>query len=46
MGEGGFNHTNTTGSHIGGNHDWALASFKFVQNPIALILLLISMDGW
>lgn len=46
MGEGDFNHTNTTGSHIGGNHDGAFAGLKFVQDPIALVLLFIAMDGW
>jgi hypothetical protein len=46
MGKGGFNHTNTTGSHIGGNHDGALAGLELVQDPIALVLLLISVDSW
>jgi hypothetical protein len=40
----GFNHTNTTGSHIGGNHDGTLSSLELVQDPITLILLLVAMN--
>lgn len=39
------NHTDTTRSHVGGNHDGALAHFEFVENPITLVLLLVSVDG-
>lgn len=38
------NHTNTTRSYISSNHDGALPRLEFIQNPITLILLLISMD--
>jgi hypothetical protein len=44
-GDGVCNHTNTTGSHIGGNHDGALASLELVQDPIALVLLLVTVNG-
>jgi hypothetical protein len=39
------NHTNTAGSHIGSNHDGALAGLELVQDPIALVLLFVTMDG-
>lgn len=39
-------HTNTTRGYVSSNHDGALASLEFVQNPVTLILLLISMDGY
>ncbi len=39
------NHTNTTGGHISGNHDRTLARLELVQNPVALMLLLIAVDG-
>lgn len=38
------NHTNTTRSHISGNHDRALSRLEFVQDPIAFILLFVAMD--
>lgn len=37
--------TNTTGSHIGGNHDGALALSELVENPVSLLLLLVTMNG-
>jgi len=37
-------HTNATTSHVGSNHDGAFASLELVQDPIALILLLITVD--
>jgi hypothetical protein len=40
------NHTDTTGSHVGGNHDGALARLEFVQDPVALVLLLVAVNGW
>lgn len=40
------NHTNTTRSHVGSNHDGALASLELVQNPIALVLLLVAVNGY
>ncbi len=40
-----IHHTNTTGSHIGGNHDRALASLELVQDPITFILLFVTMDS-
>lgn len=39
-------HTNTTRSHVGGNHDRALVGLELVQNPVALVLLLVAVDGW
>jgi hypothetical protein len=39
------NHTDTTGSYIGSNHDGALSSLELVQDPIALVLLLVTVDG-
>ena len=38
------NHTNTTRSYICSNHDGTLSCLEFVQDPIALILLLIAVD--
>lgn len=38
-------HTDTTRSHISGHHDGALAGLEFVENPITLVLLLVSVDG-
>src|SRR5262249_41685793 len=38
------NHTNTAGSHIGGNHNWALAGFEFTKNPISFSLLLVAVN--
>ncbi len=40
-----FNHTDTTGSDISCNHDWRLSGLELVQNPISLVLLLVSVDG-
>jgi hypothetical protein len=40
------NHTDTTGSHVGSNHDGALARLELVQDPIALVLLLVTVNGW
>jgi hypothetical protein len=40
------NHTDTTGSHVGGNHDGALARLEFVQDPVALVLLLVAVNSW
>lgn len=48
MGEGegaGGIHTDTTRSNVGGNHDRALASLELVQNPVTLVLLLVTVDG-
>lgn len=45
VGEGGFcNHTDTTGSHVGGNHDGALAHLELVEHPVALVLLLVAVN--
>ena len=50
IGEGGegcyVNHTNTTGSHISGNHDGTLAILEFLQDPVSFVLLFVSMDGF
>lgn len=40
-----FNHTDTTRSHISGNHDGALALLEFVENPVTFLLLLVTVDG-
>jgi hypothetical protein len=37
--------TNTTGSHVGGNHDGALALSELVENPVSLLLLLVTVNG-
>lgn len=39
-------HTDTAGSHIGGYHDGALSCLEFVENPIALVLLFVAVDGF
>jgi len=39
------NHTDTTRSHVSGNHDWGFALLEFVENPITLVLLLVSVNG-
>jgi hypothetical protein len=41
-----INHTNTTGCHVSGNHDWALAALELVQNPITFVLLFVAMDSF
>lgn len=44
-GEGLFSfHTNTTRRDVRSNHDWALASLEFVQNPVTFVLLLVAMN--
>ena len=49
MGEGGggvyLNHTDATGCHVSSHHDWALARLEFVEHPVALVLLLVAVDG-
>lgn len=50
-GEGGrcrwgvFNHTDAAGCHVSGNHDGALAHLELVEHPVALVLLLVTVDG-
>lgn len=44
-GRGGSILTNTTRSHISGNHDGTLSTLELVEDPITLILLLVSVDG-
>jgi hypothetical protein len=39
------NHTNTTRSHIGGNHDGRLSSLELVEDPVALGLLFVAVNG-
>lgn len=39
------NHTDTTRSHVRGNHDGALARLELVQDPITLVLLLVTVNG-
>jgi hypothetical protein len=41
-----INHTNTTGCHVSSNHDWAVAGFELVKNPITFVLLFVAMDSW
>lgn len=36
--------TDTTGCDVGSNHDGALARLELVQDPIALVLLLVTVD--
>jgi len=45
MGGGPCDHTNTTRSHIGGNHDGALSGLELVEDPVALGLLLVTVDS-
>jgi hypothetical protein len=40
-----FVHTDTTGSHISGHHDGALALLEFVENPITFLLLLVTVNS-
>ena len=40
-----LNHTDTTRSHIGGNHDGTLAGLEFVEYPVTLVLLLVAVDS-
>jgi hypothetical protein len=37
--------TDTTRSHVSGNHDGALVGLELVENPVTLVLLLITMNG-
>lgn len=43
-GNEGVKHTNTTRSNVSCNHDRALAGLELVQNPVALVLLLVAMN--
>lgn len=38
-------HTDTTGGHIGGYHDGALAGLELVEDPVTLVLLFVTMDS-
>jgi hypothetical protein len=38
-------HTDTTGRNVRGNHDGALAGLELVQDPVTLVLLLITVNG-
>lgn len=38
-------HTNTTRCYVSSNHDGAVSSLELVENPIALVLLLVSVNG-
>ena len=40
-----YHHTNATGGHVGGHHDGALAGLELLQDPVALALLLVTVDG-
>ena len=39
------NHTNTTRSYISSNHDGALSCLEFIQDPVTLVLLLVTMNS-
>lgn len=43
MGVGG-GHTNTARRNVGSNHDGALSSLELIEDPIALVLLLVTVD--
>jgi hypothetical protein len=36
--------TDTTGSHVGSNHDRALSGLELVEDPVSLVLLLVSVN--
>ena len=40
-----LDHTNTTGCHIGGNHDGTLAGLELVEYPVAFVLLLVAVNS-
>lgn len=40
-----FNHTDASGCHVGSNHDGAFAALEFVENPVTLLLLLVTVNG-
>lgn len=44
-GLGVCNHTDAAGCHVSGNHDRALAHLELVEHPVALVLLLVTVDG-
>lgn len=37
-------HTDTTGGHVGGYHDRTLSGLELIQNPVTLVLLLVTVD--
>src|ERR1700761_8723661 len=45
-GDAFFNHTNTTGCHVGSNHNGTLAGLEFVQDPISFILGFVAMNSY
>ena len=38
-------HTDTTRSHVRSHHDGALARLELVEDPVALVLLLVAMNS-
>jgi hypothetical protein len=38
-------HTDTTACYVGSNHDGGLSGLELVQNPVTLVLLLVSVNG-
>jgi len=42
---GVLQHTDTTGGDVSGNHDGALSGLELVEDPITLILLLVTVDS-
>ena len=37
--------TDTTRSHVSGNHDGALVGLELVENPVTFVLLLVTVNG-
>jgi hypothetical protein len=44
-GRGAVAHTDTTRSHVGGNHDGTFAGLEFVEDPVTFLLLFVAMDS-
>lgn len=44
-GQRGLILTDTTRRHVGSNHDRALSGLELVEDPVSLVLLLVSVDG-
>lgn len=45
LGALGGTHTDTTRRDVGGDHDGALAGLELIQDPVTLVLLLVTVDG-
>lgn len=44
-GQRGLILTDTTRRYVGSNHDRALSGLELVEDPVSLVLLLVSVDG-